>query len=203
MRRIGLLLALFLLNGCACGTAVDSDAEARIAYLGVDGIVSRTLALGFAGFNAADSANIPAQTDDGDEEGTITIGGQVDQGASDNKGMRLDVALVEYLDGPIDDPETEEEEEFLIVYDTAEAEPLAVDLSLRNIPDGTLEGTLIGRVIMTGDLEGGLDLSLTFTGEIEEDEDNPGDTLRSPGTTTVIGTATNDGGGVFAIDTEI
>ena len=56
---------------------------------------------------------IEARPGAGEVRGTITITGQVDQGASDNKGMRLSVALVEYSDGPIDDPETEEEEEFL------------------------------------------------------------------------------------------
>jgi SAM-dependent methyltransferase len=109
---------------------------------GIDNLIA-VLALGFDGFNAADSANIPAQSTDGDESGSIDVTGQVDQGASDNKGMRLDVALVDYSDGTIDDPETDDvEEEISVLYDTAEGEPLHLALSLRDIPDGTLGGTL-------------------------------------------------------------
>jgi len=186
----------------ACGGQVASEDEARIAYLGVDQVVSKVLALGFAGFRAADSANIPTQSDDGDESGTIVVDGQVDQGASDNKGMRLDVALDAYSDGTIDDPETDADDEIEIVYATAEGAPLDVDLDLRDFPDGTLEGTLNGVVVMTGDLEGDLELNITLTGEIEEDPDSAGDTLRVPGSTDVIGTASS-ANGTFEIDTTI
>ena len=54
--------------------------------------------LGFAGFNAASSANIPPQMTTGDVAGTLTVTGQVDQGASSNKNMRLVEALVGYQD---------------------------------------------------------------------------------------------------------
>jgi len=49
--------------------------------------------LGFDGFNSASSANIATQTAAGAKSGTLTVTGQVDQGASANKGMRLQVAL--------------------------------------------------------------------------------------------------------------
>lgn len=201
MNRLALsaVLATSLLgSGC---DSVDSEAEARIAYLGVDNIVSKALALGFAGFNAASSANIPPQSDNGDEEGTITASGQVDQGASDNKGMRLDIALADYDDGPVDDPETDEEEEYRMVYDTADGAPLDLDLSLKNIPNGTLSGTLAGKVLVTGDLEGELTLAITFSGTLEEGDG--GEVVRTAGSTDVSGTATNGGGGVFEIDTTL
>lgn len=184
---------------CQCG-AVGSEDEARLAYLGIDDVVTKALELGFAGFGAGDSANIPPQSDEGEESGTIDVTGQVDSGNSDNKGMRLDVALVEYSDGPIDDPETEGEEELAILYDTADGAPLDCDIQLRGFPDGTYSGTLVGDVIMTGDLEGELSLNVTFEGET--DDDGAGNTIRSPGTTNVSGKATSPNG-EFDIDTTI
>jgi hypothetical protein len=193
------LITFAIAPACSCG-AVGSEDEARIAYLGVDDVVTKSLELGFAGFGAGDNANIPAQNDSGEESGTIDVTGQVDQGASDNKGMRLDVVLVQYSDGTIDDPDTDDEEEIAIVYDTAEGAPLDCDLSLRDFPDGTYTGTLLGTVLMSGDLEGELELSVAFEGEI--DDDGAGNTVRSPGTTTVTGKATSPNG-EFDIDTTI
>lgn len=152
------------------------------------------LQLGFDGFNAADSANIDPQTADGSEAGTITVSGQVDQGSSDNKGMRLTVDLVDWTDGPVT---TTDDEELTIAYGTAEDAPLDVDFSLRDIPDGTLEGTLLGTVVMVGDLEGELALDLTLDGTIEDD--GAGGTQRTAGATTVSGTATSDYG-TFDVD---
>lgn len=193
------LVAFAFAPACQCG-AVGSEDEARLAYLGVDDVVTKAMDLGFAGFGAGSSANIPAQNDAGAESGTIDVTGQVDSGNSDNKGMRLDVALVEYSDGTIDDPDTEDEEELAITYDTEEGAPLACDMQLRNFPDGTYSGTLVGDVVMTGDLEGELKLNVTFEGEI--DDDGAGNTVRSPGTTDVTGTATSPNGD-FEIDTTI
>lgn len=196
-----LSLAFPFAPGCACGD-VGSEEDARIAYLGVDQVVVKSLALGFAGFNAATNANIPARSEDGDESGSIDVTGQVDQGASDNKGMRLDVVLEGYSDGTIDDPETDDDDKIAITYSTADGDPLVVDLQLRDIPDGTLEGTLVGTVLMEGDLEGELALDVAFSGTIVEDEDNPGETLREDGTTEVNGTAESQNGS-FDIDTTI
>jgi hypothetical protein len=188
-------------QACACGQVASED-EARIAYLGIDQIVSKTLALGFAGFRAANSANIPTQTDDGDDSGSITVTGQVDQGSSDNKGMRLEVALDEYSDGTIDDPESEGDDQIAIVYATAEDAPLVVVLDLRNFPDGTLEGSLSGVIGMSGNLEGDLELIITLSGEIEEDGAGTGDTRRVEGSTNVTGTA-ESANGTFDIDTTL
>jgi hypothetical protein len=201
--RIALVLSLgfglSLAPSCACGD-VGSEEEARIAYLGVDEVVTKALALGFAGFNAASSANIPAQADEGEESGTIDVTGQVDQGASANKGMRLQVALTDYSDGSIDDPETEEDDGIAIAYATAEGAPLALDMQLRDIPAGTVTGTLGGTVSMEGDLEGELELSITFSGTIEDNGD--GGTRRSEGSTEVSGTATSANGS-YDVDTTI
>lgn len=195
-----LMVAAPLAPSCSCGD-VGSEEDARIAYLGVDDVVTKSLALGFAGFNAASSANIPAQSGDGDESGAIDVSGQVDQGSSDNKGMRLQVVLTDYSDGAIDDPDSEDvEEQIAIVYATAEGAPLALDMQLRNIPTGTLSGTLVGTVTMTGDLEGDLELDIGFAGAIADD--GAGGTERAEGTTEVTGTAAS-ANGTFDIDTEI
>ena len=66
----------------ACGGSISSDEQARRAYLGLDKSVEKSLQLGFDGFNAASSANIPPQSTNGDETGTLTISGQVDQVAA-------------------------------------------------------------------------------------------------------------------------
>ena len=194
-----LLLAAPFAPSCSCGE-VGSEDDARLAYLGVDDAVTRALALGFAGFNAASSANIPAQADSGDESGTMDVTGQVDQGASANKGMRLQVALTDYSDGAIDDPETDEEEQLAIVYATADGAPLALELQLRDIPTGTLSGTLAGTVTMSGDLEGDLELAIDFAGTIEDD--GAGGTERVVGSTDVSGTATSANGS-YDIDTTL
>src|SRR5690606_6879488 len=97
---------------------------ARRAYLGLDTSIEKALTLGLQGFNAASSANISPQSTDGDETGLITVTGQVDQGASANKGMRLFVQLEEYSDGPVVIVEEDTELSIDIVYDTdPEASP--------------------------------------------------------------------------------
>jgi len=176
----------------ACGSDdIDSDEAARRAYLGLDPSIEKSLALGFAGFNSASSANISPQMGTGTGAGSLVITGQVDQGSSDNKGMRLRVGMIDYTDGAIDigDGETVD-----ITYDTSDdvAMQPALELSLRNIPDGTLTGTLIGVYVMAGDLEGEATLNLTFTGLIRND--GTGKTVRMPGSTTVTGTATSGDG---------
>src|ERR1700759_5417635 len=47
----------------ACGNdTVSSDQQAKQAYMALDGAVAKSLALGFAGFDSASSANIAPQT---------------------------------------------------------------------------------------------------------------------------------------------
>lgn len=206
-------LAIPLLLGAACGgdddEGVDSDEEARRAYLGLDLSIEKSLDMGMDGFNAADSANIPIQSGVGDEGGTIVITGQADQGSSDNKGLRLDVDMVDYTDGlviiDVDEDGEEEDDDDLeleITYNTDPAALPHLELSLRNIPDGTIEGTLLGTYDMEGDLEGTVTLQLSLSGEIEDDGD--GGISRVVGSMSVIGTATRgDGDGVYDIDLTI
>lgn len=184
----------------ACGSdGIDSDEEARRAYLALDESIAKSLQLGFDGFNEASSANIAPQITVGDGSGELTITGQVDQGASANKGMRLRVGMVDYTDGEIlIDPDGDDT--FLVVFDT-DAEPAnqpSLDLMMMNIPTGTLQGTLTGTYVMDGDLEGVAELDLTFSGQLQED--GAGGVERVPGTTTVTGTATTDDDGVFDVD---
>jgi hypothetical protein len=173
-----------------CGDGVSSDEQARRAYLGLDKSIEKSLQLGFAGFNAASSANISAQLIGGDAAGTLTITGQVDQGTSANKGMRLRVGMTNYSDGTV----TVEVEEVKITYSTSTdtaAQP-ALDLSLRNIPNGTFTGTLVGSFQMTEDLEGEVTLNLSMSGLIEDD--GTGKVRRKAGSTTVTGTAKSGDG---------
>lgn len=196
-----LTFLLFAVSVMACGDDgdIDSNEEARRAYLGLDQSIEKSLALGFAGFNSATSANIAPQADVGIVAGTLTITGQVDQGSSDNKGMRLYVGMVDYTDGPILLTVDDEEIQVDVTYDTSTdvATQPYLNLSLRNIPNGTLTGTLVGDYTMDGDLEGTATLNLSFTGNIVDD--GTGKTIRAIGTTHVTGTATS-GDGVFEVD---
>lgn len=193
MRPLRLLttatFALASLAGCSDDGVVDEEG-ARIAYLGIDPSVDKILDLGFQGFSAASSANIPAQSTVGDVSGTLTVTGKVDQGASNNKEMRLDAVFAGYSDGAaaregIDD----------VVYDSSGA--VAVDLSLKGLPDADLTGTLVGTLFMQGGLEGGVTLSLSITGKTEDD--GTGKIQRQAGTVRVTGTATSDYG-IFDVD---
>jgi hypothetical protein len=200
MRMITFALLVVLgAPACSDDDTIDSDEEARRAYLGLDLSIEKSLALGFAGFNAATSANIPPQADVGLAAGSLTISGQVDQGSSANKGMRLRVGMVDYTDGVIVIDDDGDEIEINLTYDT-DPDPAtqpSLQLSLKNIPTGMLTGTLTGTYHMSGDIEGDTTLNLTFAGMLQDA--GGGAVTRAPGTTTVTGTAVA-GDGTYAID---
>jgi hypothetical protein len=198
---------LLLVLACvACNDdGVDSDEEARRAYLGLDKSIEKSLNLGFQGFNLASSANIDPQATVGDSAGMLTVSGQVDQGSSDNKGMRLYIAMVDYDDGDVD-VSPDNDETVHIVYDT-DPDPTKqpyLNLKLANVPTGTLTGTLdsnttmTGVYMMTGDIEGTLAINVTITGTLMAGTGTQ--VLRVPGSTTVVGTATNGDGGTYDIN---
>jgi hypothetical protein len=189
----------------ACGSDdVDSDEEARRAYLGLDKSIEKSLNLGFLGFNLATNANIDAQMTTGDKAGTLAVDGQVDQGRSDNKGMRLYIAMVGYDDGDV--VVNEDGDTVHIVYDTSTDMTMQpyLDLKLNNIPNGTLTGTLGPNSTMTGvyhlsgDIEGTLVIDVSINGMLMAGSGT--EVLRVPGTTTVTGTATNSNGGTYDVN---
>ena len=205
MRNLAYICVAVLAVGCGDDDGIDSNETARRAYLGLDGSIEKSLNLGFDGFNAASSANIDPQAGEGDETGSLTITGQVDQGASDNKGMRLYVAMVDYSDGVftviyVNEDEEEEEIEVNLTYDTSEVvtEQPYLQLSLRNIPDGDFTGTLTGTYFLEGDIEGDVTLDLTMAGDIMAGG-TLGTVVRVPGTTTITGTATS-GDGLYEVN---
>ncbi|HUQ01861.1 MAG TPA: hypothetical protein VM261_05160 [Kofleriaceae bacterium] len=199
-----------MLSLAACGDdGIGSNEAARRAYLGLDPSIPQSLQLGFDGFNSAQSANIAPQMMEGADTGMLTITGQVDQGSSDNKGMRLHVGMVDYSQGPFtvvvnEGQDNEEQLSVDLTYNTADvdtAQPY-LNLSLKNIPTGTLEGTLTGVYHVTGDIEpdeafeADVTLDLTFAGTLVDL--GGGLTGRAPGTV-VTGTATS-GDGVYQVD---
>jgi len=210
IRNSLLLVAVGAMSLAACGgDDIDSDEEARRAYFGIDQSIEKSLALGFAGFNAASSANIPPQMATGTVGGTLTITGQVDQGSSANKGMRLRVGMVDYSDGElvIEDAEGKETIDVDITYNTsadATLQPL-LDLKLMSIPNGTFNGTLTGTYTMKGDIKGDATVNLMFSGMLMPDPAAPSDptqTVRKPGSTTVTGTA-QSGDGTYDVNLTI
>ncbi len=185
----------------ACGSddAIDSDEEARRTYLALDASIGKSLTLGFEGFGVGDNANIPDQMTTGVEAGTLLITGKVDAGNSDNKGMKLNVGMVDYSDGAVeinDDGET-----VLIVFNT-DPDPLLqplFDMKLMNYPNGTFLGTLIGTYFMSGDdINGEAAINVSFTGETQDD--GTGATERKPGTIQITGSVVTEDGGTFVVD---
>lgn len=180
-------LALVLV-GCAPHDGVADEASARRAYLGLDRAIDRAIDLGFAGFNAASSANIPEQSEGGDISGRMIVNGQVDQGASNNKGMRLELVLQDdYADVVVEDM-------YEVVYNGG---PVALDMNFKGLPNADFTAALNGTFTMGGDLLGDVVLDLDITGKTEEAAD--GAIVRTEGTIRVVGSATSDYG-VFAVD---
>lgn len=180
---------------CGGGSQVSSEEQARRAYVGLDKAVGKSMQLGFDGFNSASSANISPQTGPGMKSGTLTVTGQVDQGASANKGMRLKVGMTNYSDG---DVAVDGGSSVAITYATIEGgtQP-ALDLSLKNVPNGTFTGTLVGDFEMSGGLSGSVKLDLSLSGAIEDA--GGGKVQRKSGSTSVTGKTTS-GTGVFQVD---
>src|SRR5690606_20843736 len=106
--------------------------------------------LGFDGYNAASSANIPQQSQAGDLTGTMIVTGQVDQGSSDNKGMRLQVTLEDAYADVVLEGERE------VIYNGG---PADLGMSFKGLPDADLSGTLVGTFVMDGDLVGDVALN--------------------------------------------
>ena len=174
---------------------VSSDQQAKQAYVGLDKSIGKSINLGFDGFNAATNANIPTEMTAGDTGGTLAITGQVDQGSSANKTMRLYAAMVTYSDGKI----TVDGKDLTITYATSTDTTMQpyLQLDLKNIPTGTLTGTLTGVYSMTGDLKGDVTLDLTINGTLQAGPNNT--VVRKPGSTTVTGTATS-GDGMYSVN---
>ena len=184
-------MLLGLVLACSNNGGVDSNETAKQAYLGLDESIDKAITLGFQGYNDAKSANIPAEQTNGDVSGTMTVTGQVDQGVSANKQMRLLEALAEYADTDAG-----------VVYDTSadagsDGAPATLDMSLQGIPSGTLSGSLDGTYAMRGALAGLVTLTVSFDGQLEPND--AGGVERKPGTTHITGTATS-GSGTYAID---
>ena len=180
------LLLAAVIAASACGSdSVSSEGDAQNAYLGLDLSIDKAITLGFNGFNSASSANISPQTTNGTASGTLTVTGQVDQGASANKGMRLFTAFTSYSDNGE------------ITYNTSPTALPALNMMLLSIPTGTLSGTLVGTVNMTGEEEGALTLNLTFQGQLQAGTGSIVE--RKPGTTRITGTATS-AAGTFNVD---
>ncbi len=183
---------------CACGDGgVNSEHNAEQAYLGLDRMVDKAIGLGFDGYSTASSANIDEQVAAGDISGTLTVGGQVEQGNSDNKTMRLTLALDGYADQIL---EGEEGDDLEVSYETDSAQLPELEVLLRDLPNGTMAGSLIGEFDMEGDLVGNVLLSLDIIGEIEDD--GAGGVQRTEDTVAVSGSATTPYG-VYTVDVSL
>jgi hypothetical protein len=200
---VRVLIAIFSLAGLSvgCGGGVNSEEQARRAYLGLDRSIDKSLRLGLDGFNFAQSATIAPQSTAGDYTGRLTITGQVHlQGPSANNGvrMRLYMAMINYSEGPV--AFTPGDNDFVeITYQTladVAAQP-SLQVRLDNIPDGDFTGTLDGTYRMSGDLGGDVTLNVTMSGSMQDD--GTGKVQRVLGSTIVSGSATA-GAGTYAVN---
>ena len=205
-------LAIALLAGCSgsssgginnaadSGGQVASAEDARRAYLGLDASIDKAITLGFAGFNSATSANISPQTAMGAASGKMVVTGQVDQGKSVNKGMRLLEELDGYSDGDTADAGAGVDSGIAgITYATSATALPTLDMKLSNIPTGTMTGTLSGAYVMSGTLSGNVTLAVTFTATLQPNAADPTKVERKPGTSHITGTATSPAG-TYTID---
>ncbi len=175
--------------GCGNGDSVNSDEQARRAYLGLDKSISKSLALGFMGYNAATNANIPTEMAAGDATGTLTITGHVDQGNPSQVSMGLAADMTMYSDGKlvVDDKGNT----VTITYATNSAAPPSLSLKLNASAGDTLTGSLDGEYTMSGDMQGTVTLNLQINGTFSGTAPN---VMRVLGSTTVTGTAVNSSG---------
>jgi hypothetical protein len=184
--------------GCGNGDSVTSDEQARRAYLGLDKSISKSLALGFAGYNAASNANIPTEMAAGDATGNLTITGHVDQGNASQASMGLAAAMMMYSDGKImvDDKGNT----ITVTYASDGAAPPSLSLKLNASAGNTLNGSLDGVYTMSGDLQGTVTLNLQLIGTFSGMAPN---VMRVAGSTMVTGTAVNSSGGMYVIKTTL
>lgn len=186
-----------LLAACSSDKSVNSDQQAQQAFAGLNKSISKSLALAFAGYDAASNANIPSEMDKGDVSGTITITGQVDKGNISQLSMNLTQAMAMYSDGTVtwDPPKMDM---VTITYDTsADATKPSLSLKLNASAGNTLTGKLMGEYTMSGDLKGTVTLDVTMSGTFS----GSGNAIvRVVGSTHVTGTAMNSSGGMYTID---
>jgi hypothetical protein len=200
MRSLTTLLVVALAPGCGNdnGNAVNSNDQARRAYLGLDKSISKSLALGFAGYNAATNANIPTEMAAGDATGTLTVTGHVDQGNPSQVSMGLSIAMAMYSDGKVTFDDMGDSTN--LTYATSAAALPSLSLKLNSSAGDTLTGSLAGDYTMTGDLQGTVTLNLQIDGKFSGTAPN---VMRVAGSTTVTGTAVNSGGGSYTVNTKI
>ncbi len=192
------LMTLTALSGCGNGNSVNSDEQARRAYLGLDKSISKSLALGFMGYDAATNANIPTQTAAGDATGKLTISGHVDQGNPSQVSMGLDIGMTMYSDGKI--MVDAKGDTIAVTYATSMTAPPTLSLKLNSSAGDTLTGSLVGDYTMSGDLQGSVTLNLQIDGKFSGTAPN---VTRVAGSTTVTGTAVSSSGGTYMVNTTL
>lgn len=184
-RRLAILLVAAAC-GCGSGDAPTVNTQAMEAYLGLDSSIDKALNLAFVGMNSAATANIAPETAAGDAKGKLVVMGQVDQGTSSSKTIRVDTIY----NGYSDDGDT--------LYATDAASPPLLALQLDGVPYGTLSGTFLGQLTMSGLLVGPLTVQLTFDGQLQP-AGTHGGIARVMYSTRLHGTAVSDYG-TYAVD---
>jgi hypothetical protein len=191
-------VCLLIFVGACTNNSVDSDTQARRAYLGLDKSISKSLELTFQGYDTG-MTNFPPQMTTGDKTGTITVSGKADSGNCSQLSIGINVGMTNYSDGPFKDGSTTLNVTYATSTDTA-MQP-ALGIKLNGSSGNSINATLMGDYTMTGDLKGTVTLDLTIVGTFSGT--CPNAVQRVAGSTTVTGTAVNSSGGMYTVNVTI
>lgn len=162
--KLTTLVAVLALSGCGDDGLADQE-KVIVIYDNFQPSIEKIIENGLLAKDASTSgANITPITADGDIAGLMTIGGQVAQSSSNNENLKLWVQLDAYGD-------TE-----LVVYQTDNASDdskLQFTLQISSQPeDNVMNGSIVGDIAVSGEVEGTGTLALTFVSDLEDDDNN-------------------------------
>lgn len=159
--------AFTIAGGCGGDDKKDLDDEASIeeVFAAFQPSILRITSAGLAAKETAQGANIPEFVLDGLVSGTAGIGGTVAQSGGGNENLSLYLGMTDYSD---------EGDIAFSTDNTSEATKLQFDLQVQVQPqDNTMNGTLAGDLVVSGDREGEGSFDLAFVSDLDDDNADP------------------------------
>ncbi len=166
MKNLSFVCLLMTGTLSACGDDGVADEETvMLIYDNFQPTIAKIIENGLVAKDAStNGANIAPITAAGDVMGTMTVGGQIAQSASNNENLNLWVQLDTYGDT------------MPLIYQTdnaSDATKLQFDLQISSQPaDNTMSGTLVGDLSVSGEVEGTGSFNLAFVSDLVDDDAN-------------------------------
>lgn len=163
-----ILMLLGLTAGCGDDEELTNAEKVSLIYDNIQPTIDKIIAQGLLAKDASTSgANITPFTVNGDNAGTMTVGGQIAQSSGGNQNFTLWVQL----DGPYSDTGTVK----YATDNTSDSTKLQFGLHIANQPsDNAMEGTLNGPLTVSGDdVEGTATFALAFATDLADDDAAP------------------------------